>query len=251
MSVQLQVGRSVASVDPALVELLGAWLFLEPFRARGHRGPPAFTVTRVHEREEGAIPLEGSAAEWGFVRFERDHLYVYVPDDPAAAEAALRVLYHVEAVRDGGLLMHSSAVRFGDDAVLASGVSGAGKSTFAGLCAQAGAALLSDEINAVFPSGEVRGTPFRSDLEAPGSPVRTRLASVFTLRKAAKESLSDLRPADAVRAVLSQVYRSPIEPLSAAETLRRVSTIVEKVGVRELAFRKDPEVATFVRDWLA
>ena len=224
---------------------------LEAFRDQV-RGETLLTVQRARSGETFSRPFTGTPAAWGSCRVNDGNvLEASIPDDPYAAESVLRAAFHLVTTRAGGILIHASGVAFGEMALVAVGPSGAGKSTFAELALGApGSVLLSDEIVALFPNGECFGTPFRSSLTVPGSPVGRRLHSLFTLAKESREEIRHVAPSVGVAAVLRQVYRSSVEPLGSADLFERVSSIVRKVGVRELAFRKDPAVAGFLSDWI-
>ncbi len=83
-----------------------------------------------------------------------------------AADAAHFLLEPVLAFvlrQRGELVLHASAVAFGGRAAIVCGPAGAGKSTTAGACLMAGAAMLSDDVVRVSPSGDAwyahPGTP--------------------------------------------------------------------------------------------
>ncbi len=196
--------------------------------------------------------IDGSPAPWGYYALEGSVLRAHIPDDPWAAESILRIGYQVAALRQGGILVHGSGVRYGDRCVVAMGPSGAGKSTLAALCARSelGASLMSDEVILLHPDGWAAGTPFRSTLEVPGSPDIARLRGVFLLEKGDREQVEPLPAHTATAALMSQVFR-PIEgEATVAEIFQRLGAVLSTAGVFRLTFRKHEAVGAFVRDWV-
>lgn len=242
-------GGSSAAFDASLWELASNAAHVEAFAAPSD-ADPKWRIERVDRLESPDCTLSGSLAPWGFVAVEGRTIRAHIPDDPRAAQSVLRLVYHLEAAERGGLLVHSSAVRIGDSALIAVAPSGSGKSTLARLNCEGGATLLSDEIVAVFPDGTCAGTPFRSDYDRPGAPVSAPISAVLTLRKAGSESMRPLGEAEVMPLLIAQTYRSPYRPLALREVLRRWAQVLAKVPPYELSFRKDPAAATFLREWL-
>jgi hypothetical protein len=135
-------------------------------------------------------------------------------------------------------------------AFFATGNSGDGKSTISGLARDAGAALLSDEILQVFPDGTVIGTPFRSDPDKLGQPLRAKLAWICGLVKGAEESIAPMSPQDAYALLLSQVMEVPSLALPRPELRRRLLGILGSTQLGRLTFRKHPDAGRFVVDLL-
>ena len=75
-----------------------------------------------------------------------------------------RVVVAYGVVAGGGALLHSAAVAEGDLAQLFVGVSGSGKSTISRLALESGRAVLSDDLNALWPD---RGGPILSRCRSP------------------------------------------------------------------------------------
>lgn len=194
------------------------------------------------------IGLSGSLGRFELIT--RRELVVELANDPYAAIAVLRLAWHLTTVRHGGLLMHAGAVAFADQAVIATGVSGAGKTTLTSYLLAAGGTLLSDEIVAVFPDGSVRGTPFRSDLDLPGTPQRFRLAALLLLSKGSEERIDAPGPREVIQTVMSQAFTPEGAELTRAEALARVTAALSNARTGRLTFRKDPAAGIFVREWL-
>ena len=101
--------------------------------------------------------------------FDRETRSITVYPEPAADRALISlvvsgsVLTHV-VTADGGLVLHGSAVAFGQDATAVVGPSGAGKSTLAALLCIAGGTVLADDALRCEVYGDVA-------ICHPGSPV--------------------------------------------------------------------------------
>ena len=242
--VPLIVGATGALVDSTIFELARKRCWVDRFR--GEFKGEAFEVIRSSSKPDVAPP-----GDPGRFQVSGQLVKAELPDVPFSAEAALRLVYYLEATRRGGLLLHASGVVLGDQAIIAAGPSGAGKSTFAELSLLGRKArLLSDEIVAVFPDGTCHGTPFRSSLMVPGAPESVRIRSLFTLRKAGHEALRSLPAEQVVPLLLAQAYRAPVEPLTPGETLRRLHALTSSVPCYEFSFRKEPSVAEFLSGWI-
>jgi hypothetical protein len=154
--------------------------------------------------------------------------------------------------RQGGVLMHGCAFGWGAGGVAAIGESTAGKSTLAALSSghPAHATLLTDEIVQLFPDGSCWGTPFRSNVEKPGSPGPVQLKSLLVLRKGDHEAVTPVGATVVMPRLLSQLFGAVIDIVPRGELTQRVMQVVDTVGVHELTFRKDPAVGPFLRDWV-
>ena len=107
------------------------------------------------------------------------------PLNPYSIDTVLRILHGLLLVRHGGFLLHAaSAIRNGK-AFLFSGLSGAGKTTIAGL-SPPDATLLTDEISYVRrESGRyiACGTPFAGELARLGANKSAPIETLFLLAK--------------------------------------------------------------------
>ena len=247
-STLLCAGRQI-EVEQEILDMALARCDWRPFLAGGSA---ALAIRRVSSiSADVAYPLEGSLAPWGSYAVEGDVLLAHIPDDPFAAESVLRVAYQIVSMHQGGILLHGAGVAFADRGVAAVGPSGAGKSTLASLCVLAGGRLLTDEVVQLFPDGSAFGTPFRSNAENVGSPGGVKLRSLLLLRKGTTERVEVLESAKALPALMGQLFRPVPGGISPAEAFRRLGTVVDCVGVRELTFRRDPAVGGFLKDWLS
>jgi hypothetical protein len=247
----LDIGGWKVAVDEEIAALAAPRCSLERFWSESAQ-TSQFAVRRLTRLPEGARAISHPDPALGAYAVTADGVTARIVDDPIAAEGALRAAFHAVTLRQGGLLFHSSAVAFGDVAVVGVGASGAGKTTLARLCcAHGGAKLMSDEIVALYPDGGVRATPFRSDQALEVECVLARGAGLFALRHAGGEQIAPLEIPDAVALLVSQAYRFAPDEMTRAEMLQRAGRIVESIGPFRLSFRPHPAVGPFMRDWVA
>jgi hypothetical protein len=245
-----QVGEKLVAIDQTLLRLLAQSCFIDAFATENPRSAD-LEIIRSSALSSAAIFLEEEHPWLGRLERRGRELLADIPDEPIAAETLLRHVFNLETCAQGGFLMHASGVAVGNEALIATGPSTAGKSTFAELCLGIpGARLLSDEMMAIFPDGSCLGTPFRSTLVREGSTEPAQVRSFFTLVKGHREEIRDASIQRAMSRMLSQVFWTPLAPLTSTEIFRRVSEAVNKSGIRELTFRKHPAVTDFLSDWL-
>ena len=240
--IDLQCGDRVLRVDASLCAQAGDRVFSDAFRAEG---TPSLTVRR-HASLDGhriVAPL----GECVFVRPDAHTLDVQVEGGQYRAELVLRLAWYLSATEQGAVLIHASAVRHGDAALVACGKSGNGKSTLSRLSVQAGLTLLTDEVVLLFPDGRVSGTPFRSDFVHAGAPGLVRAKYFVSLVKAPHEALDALAPLDAVQLAMSQCFDVAEVALPRAEVRRRLLAFLSNVELRALSFRKDVAAGDFVK----
>ena len=244
----LRVGSGLALVPEALIESARGRCRFEGFIEPESRERPTFVLDVAPMSTSFQTEVTVATGTRVGITVEGDTILVSPPRDAYEAELGFRLVFHLDAVRKGGFLVHSSGVTIDGRAFVAFGQSGAGKSTFAAQCMKSpGVQVLSDEIVAVFPSGMCHGTPFRSDLDVASVSATAPIHQLLMLRKATEERLDPVNAVRAVAALVSQVYRSPIEPLSSSDILERASILASRVGISELSFRKTGDVAQFLR----
>ncbi|WP_257448827.1 potassium transporter TrkH [Archangium lipolyticum] len=244
-------GRWVCEVEDALLDAARPRCSDAPFLVE--EGRPRLRLRRLADLGEGARPFQTGQPSLGAVRVEEDGLATDAPLELLPAELALRALFQLAILRQGGLCLHAAGVAFGEEAVVALGISGAGKSTLSRLCVQSGrAALLSDEVVALLPDGLVCGSPFRSEPDLPATRTEARLHAFLLLEKGQVESISPVRPAALVAPLLGQVFQGEGGTgLSlGAATLPRLGGLMAPVPGFRLTFRKDPAVAGFLDEWM-
>lgn len=235
-------------VNEAVADASRGRCHLDPFRSAA--GPQSLGV-QVGVASPQWRALVGSRGTGRFL-LDGDTLHCEIPDDMWSAESVLRLVWLVSTIRQGGLLMHGCAVGWNGKGIAAIGISTAGKSTLAGLCAGAPghATLLTDEIVQLFPDGTCFGTPFRSNVENVGQPGPVALRSLLLLRKGPHEAIESVTAAEALAELLPQLFWFDTGEGSLGEQKRRLLALVDTVGVHRLTFRKDAAVGPFLRDWI-
>ena len=194
-----------------------------------------------------AIKKDGSK-----VYFQRcDYLIESTPDytsatihvhDELALKHALMNLYSSYIVyHNWGLLIHSSCAIENGKAHIFAGHSGAGKSTAARLSEPRD--LLSDEATIVKITEDeitVFDSPFRSELQSTGYQQSRPLGGIQLLHQAETNKLEKMRKPDALLSLMDKVFYWSHDPAETQRIMGLLRTLVEKVPVYELHFRKDP-----------
>lgn len=148
-------------------------------------------------------------------------------------ENFFRVLSAYRLLETAGVLLHSAAVAEDGGAFLLLGRSGAGKTTASRLCLEAGATVLSDDLNAVVPGSmgaRVEKLPFTGDLgDRAGGPLQVPLRALLRLEKGNEERLVPLSPARALAHLVAAapfVNRDPWREEALLSTLERLARSV-------------------------
>jgi hypothetical protein len=235
-------------VDESICTLATPRVFVEAFAAEASL-ETQLVVRRV-KRIENGLHLNTPLGHCE-VSLTGSQLKVAIDDGVFQAELALRLAYHLLTQRLGGVLVHGAALALGENALLATGKSGDGKSTLSRLCRGAGFTLLTDEVSQLFPDGTVCGTPFRSDEDNVGNPRRARVRYVLALEKAAAESMKPLAATQAVQLLMSQRFQVPEFPYANGEDRRWILEFLGQARVATLAFRKHEEVGGFVKQLIS
>lgn len=189
----------------------------------------------------------------GSITFKRaDYLIKSTPDytsatihvhDELALKHALMNFYSSYIVyHNWGLLIHSSCAIQNDKAHIFAGHSGAGKSTAARLSEPRD--LLSDEATIVKISENgitVFDSPFRSELPATGYQQPRSLAGIQLLHQAESNRIEKMRKPDALLSLMDKVFYWSHDRAETQRIMGLLRTLVEKVPVYELYFRKDPK----------
>lgn len=164
--------------------------------------------------------------------------------NPYSIDAVLRILHSLLLAGRGGFLLHAaSAIRNGR-AFLFTGVSGAGKTTIAGL-APADATLLTDEISYVRKEAngyEACGTPFTGELQKLGENISAPIAAVYLLAKGPVNRIEPVSAAEAARALLGNILFFAKDRELIATLLRSACEFVDHVPVARLTFAPDSRV---------
>jgi hypothetical protein len=169
--------------------------------------------------------------------------------NPYSIDCVLRIVHTLLLAKQGGFLLHAaSAVRNGR-AFLFSGVSGAGKTTIAGL-APPDVTLLTDEISYVVKdSGEYSafGTPFAGELARVGENLRAPIAEVFLLTQGPTNKIEPLDAAVAAHALLRNTLFFAEDPDMVNSVFQSVCDFVRRVPVHRLTFLPDAKVWELIR----
>ena len=169
--------------------------------------------------------------------------------NPYSLDSVLRIAHSVLLAMEGGFLLHAaSAIRNGR-AFLFAGVSGAGKTTIAGL-APADATVLTDEVSYVrrVDSGyKAYGTPFAGELAQSGANSSGPIDTLFLLEKAPSNCIHSVLPRIAARALLRHILFFAED----AELVQRVFDsaleFVSRVKTASLAFQPNAFIWELIR----
>ena len=130
------------------------------------------------------------------------------------------------------------------------GESGAGKTTLARICSQAGIAkVLNDERIVLWREGSrwrVGGTPWHGEL-AQVSPELASLGHVCLLKKASDEHFVPRSGAAFMMDIVSQAFLPLWSPEAMDRCMGLIDRLLQEVPSGELHFRKDPHVAEFIK----
>jgi hypothetical protein len=174
----------------------------------------------------------------------------------SVCENLLRILTAYRLLEEGGALLHSAGVSDGESAWLLLGPSGAGKTTASRLCLESGAAVLSDDLNAVLlPAGGrplVARLPFTGDLggdprENAGSPGVWPLRGVLRLRQGGAEELSRLSRASALAALVAASPFVNHDPWRRDSLLAALEGVAFAVPAWELTFSLGADLWSILR----
>ncbi|ESU32040.1 hypothetical protein G3A_12960 [Bacillus sp. 17376] len=166
---------------------------------------------------------------------------IHVHDELALKHALMNLYSSYIVYHNWGLLIHSSCVIEDGRAHIFAGHSGAGKSTAARLSEPRN--LLSDEATIVkISEGEITiyDSPFRSELQSTGYQQPRPLSGIQLLHQADRNILEKVRKPDALLSLMDKVFYWSHDPAETQRIMGLLRTLVERVPVYELYFRKDP-----------
>ncbi|QSQ15553.1 hypothetical protein [Myxococcus landrumensis] len=211
--------------------------------------PATREIPRPWRAEDGALVLEGEDYS---ARLDADGSRgEVVGAGRFPVEVVLRVMLAAELRRRGGLLVHGVALMHGEEAALFTGHSGAGKSTLGGLWTDAGEALLSDELVAVWPedpSGQaprpwrVAGTPWNV-----GFPREARLRAVGILGWDSASRWEQQGAGEVGRVLVQNVLLCESSGAGRSAMLASAGRLLSEVEPARLVFARDSSAVAVVR----
>jgi hypothetical protein len=158
-------------------------------------------------------------------------------------ENLFRVIACYRLFNEGALVMHSAALTDGPRGFLFCGRSGAGKTTLCGLADELDLDILSDELNAVMPSGgafKLRAMPFAGDFGgAPKWHPPYPLTGLLGLAQGAAPLVHGCSKAEAVSRIVASCPYINADPLLVDALTSRAVDLIERVPLRILSFAKD------------
>lgn len=221
-----------------------------PFLAKPGRGL-ALAVSEGPNRREPFRPyVEGGAGRLELRRgdFSAEIFRKTGQGEACAApneqclDAFLRSLISWNLLETGGLMLHSAGLVLGGKAYIFPGKSGAGKSTLSRLALEAGAEVISDEINLLRPGPRgwrAYGSPFWGEMRAGGRQASWPLGGLFLLKKAGAASLLPCRGGEAFRVLLRCLVNFSRSAEVSAAALLATGRLLTATPVRKLAFARD------------
>ncbi len=205
--------------------------------------PAVRQMPQVHREADGTLGLEGEDYS---ARLSPDGLFATVTGEGRfPVETVLKVLLAAELARRGGLLVHGVALAHEDRAALFTGHSGAGKSTLGALWTDAGGALLSDELVAVWPGAggwRAAGTPWNV-----GTPREAALAAVGTLAWDSDSRWEAQSAGDVGRLLLLNALLPEASATGRSGLLMAAGRLLSEVEPVRLVFARDASAARVVR----
>jgi len=175
------------------------------------------------------------------------------PIDPFCGPA-LELLTIENLARASGCLLHGCGIRLNDSGILFAGKSEAGKSTMLKLWdGEKDALILSDDRAIAQHSGSqlrIYGTPWHGKARG-GVPDSAWLAGIFFLKHGPANKMNRLSATDAVRKLLTCSFPPLWDAQGMSATLDFFSTVGRRIPCYELEFFPDPDVISFLRQWMS
>ena len=165
---------------------------------------------------------------------------------PNVIENFLRVFAAYQALSARGIVLHSAGLVIDDRAYLFAGRSGAGKTTLTRKGHQAGAGVLSDDVNLVLPGAggyEAHAVPFTGEfgrtLAQVGGLAAYPVAGLVLLERGERLDVEPIRPSAAVARLLVASPFVNTESAVAESLLEVLSTLVARLPVIALRCRRE------------
>lgn len=162
-------------------------------------------------------------------------------------DSFLRILYSILLASRGGILLHSAGLGRRGRGYVFFGPSESGKTTVVRL--SSGLPVLSDELVVLRRDRKgwaAYGTPFWGEFARPGRNVRTRLAWLGALHKAAAVAVERMPEGEAFRALLGCVFYFGGSPELSGGILKTCSRLIREMPVQRLRFRPEPSFWTAI-----
>ncbi|HUK31014.1 MAG TPA: hypothetical protein VLV89_07865 [Candidatus Acidoferrum sp.] len=169
---------------------------------------------------------------------------VFQTANPFSIDCVLRIVHTLLLANEGGFLLHAAGAVRNGRAFIFSGVSGAGKTTIAGL-APPDVSLLTDEISYVVKNSDqyfAYGTPFAGELARIGENFRAPMAEVFLLAQGSENKIEPLDASTAARMLLRNTLFFAEDPGLVNAVFQSVCEFVRQIPVRRLTFLPDAKV---------
>ena len=163
----------------------------------------------------------------------------------------LETVLQLKLAREGGVILHSSAVLTGEEALLFCGPSGAGKSTIADFFLDRGYTVLNDErviIRKTNDNFTAFGTPWTgsSDLFCNR---HGKLKNLFLLRQGqTSHEINQVSQPQMIAALMQQTYLPYWDAVGMSRIADFFQEITETRGCLGLSFVKSPDVVDFLNE---
>ena len=207
-------------------------------------GPVEYRIAVSHGDESVAVAGIGFTANIDRTPF-RAQMQTCMTDEwfLDGFENLFRVIACYRLFHQGALVMHSAAFTDNGRGFVFCGRSGAGKTTLCGLANELELNILSDELNAIVPTGDgfkLQAMPFAGDFGgAPKSHPPYPLTGLLGLAQSAKPAVHGCSKAEAVSRIVASCPYINTDPLLLDALTSRAADLIERVPVRILSFAKD------------
>jgi hypothetical protein len=164
----------------------------------------------------------------------------------------LKVLLSFLAIEHGGLLLHSSAVHNGEEALLFMGKSGAGKSTIAQILSSEWD-ICNDEFNLLLPEGNtfiLYPSPFGTYKEIPGNRRKCyKPIHIFSICKSTENSIFPISRKQSIMELFKNICTFPSTDSYSQKLITNVHSVVEALPIELLLFSKNESLISFFKTW--
>jgi len=170
-----------------------------------------------------------------------------LPDkDPLQYPVDALLIYYLSLFRDA-LILHASAVSFGERGLAFTGCSGAGKSTIARFCQLAGARILHDD-RILLRLIEDRIIAYRMPVYPGSLPLSMPLNSIYFINKSVSTYEIPQPLQSSFEKLACHIVQHPFHPDIIHRQIRNLEAIVRKVQTFDLGFPFNPEIGFFLAE---